>query len=102
VNDLDTPLERALGRVLRAGSLLSAVLLGLGLLLALAGSADATATAVRDRMLSTGLIVLMGTPIVRVVVSVVGYLQQRDWVFATLTFMVLALLGASIAAAVSQ
>ena len=40
--------------------------------------------------LSAGLIVLMATPLLRVVVSIAEYVRMRDWIFAALTLAVLA------------
>ena len=43
-----------------------------------------------------GLLVLMITPILRVVVLLVGWTLRRDWAFATVAFVVLALLVLSL------
>jgi len=46
-------------------------------------------------VLDAGLVVLMGTPVLRVAVSAVAYLRARDWFFVATTLAVLAvLLGA--------
>jgi len=79
-------LERHLGRLLVTGVLVAASCLAVGLLFYLADPASTVA----DRMLRTGLIVLMATPILRVVVSVVEYARMRDWFFAVTTMIVLA------------
>jgi len=89
-------LERMLGLVLKAGALTSTSLLALGLLLQLAG-VDASLSASLTR---AGLIVLMATPVVRVVVSVREYAAERDWVFFALTATVLAILVGSLVVAV--
>lgn len=39
-----------------------------------------------------GLLLLIATPVLRVVVSVLAYLRERDWVYAGITGMVLVLL----------
>lgn len=39
-----------------------------------------------------GLLLLIATPVLRVVVSVLAYLRERDWVYAGITGTVLALL----------
>jgi uncharacterized membrane protein len=88
-------LERTIGRVLRAGTVTSSVFLALGLAMAIAGADN-----VFTRLLpSTGVIILMATPAARVVVSFVDYVRQRDWVFVTLTAIVLLTLGGSVIAA---
>jgi uncharacterized membrane protein len=50
-------------------------------------------------LLNAGIIVLLATPVSRVVVSTVEYVVERDWPFATLTFIVLLELVASAVAA---
>lgn len=79
-------LEQQLGRLLVTGVVVSASCLAIGLVLYL-GDPGST---VADRFLRTGLIVLMATPILRVVVSVVEYVRMRDWFFAMTTVLVLA------------
>lgn len=86
-------LERWLGKVLTAGVLASTGLLAAGLLLQLLGAASGTAAALTN----AGLLVLMATPVARVVVSVVEYALEPDWLFATLTTTVLAILLGSLA-----
>lgn len=95
--DNDAHLEMAVGRVLRWGVLGSSACLGVGLVLALAGTSPGLARA----LLTTGLIALLATPVLRVAVSMFDYLRDRDWLFAGLTLVVLAELAASVIAAFS-
>ena len=88
-------LERVIGNVLRAGVMLSTVCLSAGLLLSLA-TAGGPASA---WLLNAGIIVLLATPVARVIVSTVQYIHDRDWRFATLTIIVLLELTASAIAA---
>ena len=88
-------LERVIGIVLRAGVAASSVCLFAGLVLSSLGSWDAVA----GLLLHTGIIVLLATPVARVAVSTVQYVIDRDWVFATLTAIVLVELMASVIAA---
>jgi uncharacterized membrane protein len=46
-----------------------------------------------------GVLMLIATPVARVVVSSITYVRRRDWTFAVLTLIVLAELVASIVAA---
>jgi uncharacterized membrane protein len=87
-------LERVIGLVLRGGVVVSSVCLMAGLVLSLAG-VEPVATV----LLNAGIIVLLATPVSRVVVSTVEYVVERDWPFATLTFIVLLELVASAVAA---
>ena len=92
-----TKLERSIRSVLRAGVNASSICLGLGLILSLTGGADAAA----NMLLQIGVLVLLATPVARVLVSVVEYAQQRDWKFTLLTLVVLVeLLAGAVAALV--
>ena len=87
-------LERLIGIVLRAGVVISSTCLAVGLLLYLANGGALAAF-----LLNAGIVVLLATPLARVVVSTVQYVSQRDWPFAALTFIVLLELVASALAA---
>ena len=89
------PLERIVGTVLRLGVTASSVCLAVGLGLSFV---DATGL-VASLLLQVGVLILLGTPIARVAASIVGYLAERDWLFVTLTTIVLVELMASVAAA---
>jgi uncharacterized membrane protein len=91
-------LEGKLGRVLVAGVVVSAVLLAAGLVFWL-WQPDAPRSA---WLLNGGLIVLMGTPIVRVVVSVAEYVRLRQWFFVIVTLVVLAELTVTVGVALSR
>jgi hypothetical protein len=87
----ETPLERLeihLGRLLLAGVLGSAACLAVGLTIWLIGGHVALANGI----LATGLVVLMATPILRVVVSLVEYARMRDWFFVATTLIVFGVL----------
>ena len=85
-------LELVLLSVLRWGARVSTALLAIGLALELTGAAPAVANPITR----LGLIVLMATPVARVVVSVFEYLAERDWMFAALTATVLTILVGSL------
>ncbi len=93
--DLDE-LERQLGRILRAGVTLSTVALAAGLLAAFTVGATPLATS----LLAIGVVVLIATPVARVVVSSIAYARRHDWTFMVLTLIVLGELVASLIAAV--
>jgi uncharacterized membrane protein len=88
-------LELAIGRVLRIGTVTSSACLAAGLLLTIVGMGAGLA----GILLPGGLIILIATPAARVIVSVVEYVRERDWVFVALTLTVLAALVASVVAA---
>jgi uncharacterized membrane protein len=84
-------LEIQVGRLLQAGVLLATACLGGGLILwCIAGATHAV-----NLVLTTGLIVLMVTPLARVVASLVAYVRLRDWFFVATTVMVFAVLVAA-------
>ncbi len=88
-------LELAIGRVLRLGIATSSACLAAGLLLTLVGLGGSLVRVV----LSAGLVILLATPAARVIVSVVEYVRERDWLFVALTLTVLLALAASVVAA---
>jgi uncharacterized membrane protein len=81
-------LEVHLGRLLQAGVTTAAVCLLAGLLLFMWSGPSAAASL----MLTGGLVILMATPILRVVVSLVEYARMRDWFFVTTTLIVFGVL----------
>ena len=91
-------LELTLGRLLRAGVAISSLALGAGLAVAMTLGTGAASTF----LLTAGVLLLLATPIARVVVSSVGYARRRDWLFVILTLIVLGELVASIAVALQR
>lgn len=87
-------LERTIGWVLRIGVTTSSVCLASGLALELIGF-----SALANVLLQTGIVVLLATPAVRVLVSIVEYVSERDWEFVALTAVVLVELMGSVVAA---
>jgi uncharacterized membrane protein len=87
-------LELAIGRVLKVGSVASTACFAAGLILTIVGR-DTLAGA----LLPAGLWILMATPATRVIVSVMEYIRERDWLFVALTLTVLLALAASVLAA---
>lgn len=85
-------LEEVVGRVLRIGAITSASILAAGLLLTLIIPSFAPAQTITR----VGLFVLLLTPVSRVVASVFEYSRDRDWLFASLTLMVLAIVLSSL------
>jgi len=82
-----TVLDRSVEIVLAAGLVAS----GLLLLFGLAGGSDPA--------LRLGTILLMLTPVARVVVVTVGMLARRDWAFGLISLWVLGVLATSMAVA---
>jgi uncharacterized membrane protein len=75
-------------RLLRMGSIATAILLTLGLGAAFTGIGGDLAT----ELITAGLIVLVLTPVMRVIAALWIFLQERDWPFAFFSCTVLATL----------
>lgn len=91
-NDLNR-LEDLLGRVLVTGVVASATILAVGLIVDVF-------TGRGHPVLRIGLILLMATPIFRVIVSLVEYVRMRDWFFSATTAAVLLVLLTSVGLAI--
>ena len=90
-------LERILGVVLRFGAVISTSLLAVGLILSL----SSPSVPLGPVLMSAGLLILMATPVARVVASVIGYAAERDWTFLVLTATVLVILLSSLLVALN-
>jgi uncharacterized membrane protein len=111
----DKKIEDIVGNLLRAGVLLSALVVMLGAVIYLArhGSSHpdyrifhgepvelrglrgivAQATELRSRgVIQLGLLLLVATPVARVAFSVWGFAEERDWMYVTFTLIVLTIL----------
>jgi predicted Abi (CAAX) family protease len=93
IDDAISRLELRLGRLLHAGILTSAACLTAGLALWMSGAWPVIA----GGLLAAGLLILMATPMLRVVVSLVAYARMRDWFFVGTTLMVLVVLVVTVA-----
>lgn len=85
-------LEAHVGRLFVAGVSVSSAMLAVGLVLFLL-TPDAPAA---SKLLNAGLLVLMATPMLRVLLSVVEYVRMRDWFFTTTTLVVIAELSVTV------
>jgi len=85
-------LEMTLGRLLQAGVLASALCLAAGLILSMMRGPSVLSS----RTLTIGLVILMATPIMRVLVSLVAYIRMRDWFFVGTTVLVFVLLAVTV------
>lgn len=86
-----TTFEAVLGRTLGVGVTLATALLGVGLAWTLLAPGPGAA-----RVLDAGLVVMMATPMARVLLSCAEYVRQRDWFFAISAGAVLAVLALTI------
>jgi uncharacterized membrane protein len=93
-----TALDQRLARVFAIGSVLTAACLVSGLVLYFV----APGAAATPRLLTLGLMVLMATPLLRVIVSLAEYVRLRDWFFVFTTVAVLAELTVTMIYALGQ
>jgi len=91
-------LEVTLGRLLQAGVLSAAACLTAGLAIWMTGAWRGLATL----LLTAGLMILMATPLLRVVVSLVEYARMRDWFFVATTLFVFGVLVVTLTLALRQ
>jgi len=77
-------LERLLGRLLLVGLTTASVTLALGLSLLIAAPANGAG----GMLLTAGLMVLMATPMLRIVASLVEYVRMGEWFFVLTTSVV--------------
>lgn len=83
--------ERLLGRTLGVGVALSTALLAIGLTLSLVLPGRHA-----DVLLDAGLLLLMATPMTRVLLSCAEYVRERDWFFAVNALGVLVVLAVTV------
>ena len=91
----DAKLERIIRRILQIGVGTSTAFLALGLTWSFASHGSGTGSL----LMTVGLFILMGTPVTRVVASVIEYAAERDWLFVLLTVLVLLEIAAGVIAA---
>jgi uncharacterized membrane protein len=88
-------LESHVGRLFVVGVTTSAAALAVGLAIFLVAP-DAPAA---SQLLNAGLLVLMATPMLRVLLSIVEYVRMGDWFFAGTTLAVIAELSVTVLSA---
>jgi uncharacterized membrane protein len=91
----DARLEQIIRTILRVGVAASSMFLALGL----AWSFALPGSTISATLMTIGLFILLGTPITRVAASVVEYAVERDWLFVSLTAIVLLEIVAGVIAA---
>jgi uncharacterized membrane protein len=84
-------LELVLARLLRLGSVIAALLLGAGIAAMALGQ-----TAFAPKLITAGLLVLLGTPVMRVMVAGLIFFKQKDWHFAIFSLVVLCAIAAGV------
>ena len=84
---------RASDLLLRTGTTISTICLAAGLV----GVFVSPSGTLVERFLTTGLVILMATPVARLIVAIVDECVAREWRFAAIGVLVLALLAGSLA-----
>jgi uncharacterized membrane protein len=88
-------MEERLGRILGLGTIFSTVVFTAGLVAWLVAGGRPFV----DRLLNAAIVVLIATPVARVVASTVLYVVQRDWDMVLMTTLVLLSLALSVTVA---
>lgn len=81
-------IEDRIAIILKLGLILSSSLIGIGLASLLTGFESAWG----QWLVTAGLVVLVATPILRVVMALFGYLMERDFTFVMISLSVLLIL----------
>jgi len=89
-------MDELIGYLLRAGVLIAAAVVAAGGAWYLASGAAAD-QAHAEKLIWVGLLILVATPVGRVVFSLVAFALQRDRAYVVITFIVLAVLIYSLA-----
>ena len=84
-------IELVLARLLRIGSLVAAALLATGILAMVLGRTDFA-----PGLINAGLLVLLCTPVMRVLVAGLIFIREKDWHFALFSLVVLCALAAGV------
>jgi uncharacterized membrane protein len=84
-------IELVLARLLRVGSLIAAALLAVGIVAMVLGQ-----TEFAPRLITAGLLVLLCTPVLRVLVAGIIFVREGDWHFACFSLVVLCALAAGV------
>jgi uncharacterized membrane protein len=84
-------IELVLARLLRIGSVIAAALLAAGLAAMAAGFTDFA-----PRLITAGLLVLLATPVMRVVAAALIFVREKEWHFALFSAVVLCAIAAGI------
>ena len=91
-------LERQLGRLLLIGVTTSSVLLSFGLVFLIAAPGSGTP----GMLLTAGLLILMATPMLRILASLVEYVRMKEWLFVLTTSIVLLELSVGVVVALRR
>lgn len=84
-------MELVLARLLRVGSLIAAALLATGIAAMAAGLVG-----IAPKLITAGLLVLLGTPVMRVVTAACIFVKEKEWHFAFFSLVVLCAIAAGI------
>jgi uncharacterized membrane protein len=84
-------IELVLARLLRIGSLIAAAMLAAGILAMVLGQ-----TEFAPKLITAGLLVLLCTPVMRVLVAGIIFVRDKDWHFAFFSLVVLCALAAGV------
>ena len=85
-------LDRLLAGVLHRGTWLGGSVIALGLALPMAGWSGASSTMISARIVTAGIALLIGLPVLRVLLMLVVFVRERDFRFSAIAMLVLAIM----------
>jgi uncharacterized membrane protein len=93
-------LDQLLAKVLHRGTWLGSSVIALGLALPMAGLLGVSSTMICTRIITAGIALLIGLPVLRVLLMLIVFVRERDFRFSAIAMLVLAiiLLGSVLAA----
>lgn len=81
-------IEDLVALVLRLGVVCSAMLLAAGLVIIYATQSSPAAASFGNRLLVIGVFALFATPVMRVLMSIISFAAERDWLYVVITAIV--------------
>ena len=85
-------LNQLLAKVLHRGTWLGWSVIALGLVLPMAGWSGASSTMICSRIVTAGIALLIALPVLRVLLMLVVFVRERDFLFSAIAMLVLAII----------
>jgi hypothetical protein len=85
-------LDQLLAKVLHRGTWLGSSVIALGLALPMAGWSGASSTMICTRIVTAGIALLISLPVLRVLLMLVVFVRERDFLFSAIAMLVLAII----------
>jgi uncharacterized membrane protein len=87
-----TGLDQLLAKVLHRGTWLGSSVIALGLAVPMAGWSGVSSTMICMRIITAGIALLIGLPVLRVLLMLIVFIRERDFRFSAIAMLVLAII----------